>query len=84
MSSVRCCRSSILVANVAWHGVAVQALEHEALEAIFCCIGFFYSIAWHFEKRSTLVTEKLRRTCGHGVLCGREGRDVWTCAAGQV
>ena len=60
-------------------GVAVQALEHEALEALFVVLFFFfYSIARRFEKRSTLVTEKLRRTCGHGVLCAREGLEVRT------
>ena len=77
MSSARCWRGSIPAANVACMGL-LQALEHEALEASFVVLFFFYSIARRFEKSSTLVTEKLRRTCGHDVLWAREGLEVRT------
>ena len=78
MSSARCWRGINPAANVAWMEL-LQALEHEALEALFVVLFFcFYSIARRFEKSSTLVTEKLRRTCGHGVLWAREGLEVRT------
>ena len=45
---------------------------------------FFLTVARRFEKDSTLVAEKLRRTCGHGVLLAREGLEIRTSAVGQV
>ena len=67
MASVTCFGAIIWAVDVAWIGLQ-WALEHEALEASSVVLTDILSIAWCLMKGFTLVAEKLRRTCVHGVL----------------